>query len=124
MAEIERESRQQRLKDNLIALQQRYGELLKTAQMGSAVQQEMRDFQSSVLSAGMLESIENLSTLVSDLRRTALLQHNSTADEVMALKEQYVNHERQGDRALQQMQAEMQAALSELEEAYYSSPYR
>ncbi|KAL3894835.1 MAG: hypothetical protein SGPRY_013696 [Prymnesium sp.] len=121
---LERESRLQRLKDNLTALQDRYAELLQSAKMGTALQQDMSEFQSSVLSTGVVESIENLLHLVNDLRRAALLQHTTIAEEVSILKERYSRHEREGNDRLQVMQAEMQAALCEIELAYYSSPYR
>lgn len=52
---LERESRLQRLKDNLIALQQRYAESIKSAQMGTSLQQHMGNLQSSVLSASMVK---------------------------------------------------------------------
>ena len=99
MSALLRESRLQLMKDNLISLQQRYGELLKSARMGTAAQQQMGELQSSVLSAGMvrsplrpwpctradrappscdpslaqLQSIENLLQLINELRRAALL---------------------------------------------------
>ena len=49
-----RESRLQRLKDNLITLQHRYGELLKSVQMGTAVQQQMGTLQSLVTSQSIV----------------------------------------------------------------------
>ena len=50
----ERESRLQRLKDNMTALPQRYADLLKCACVGSDTQQQVGELQSSVLTAGMV----------------------------------------------------------------------
>lgn len=59
---LERESRLIRMKDNLIALQQRYGELLKLGRLGTSVEQQMNELQSSVLSASMVRLCHKLRT--------------------------------------------------------------
>ena len=51
---LEREQRLNRLKDNLIALQQRYGDLLRCAQLGTDVEQQMGELQTPVLASGMV----------------------------------------------------------------------
>lgn len=125
---LQKESQLRRLKDNASSLLEQYGGLLRSGQVLSssgAVDRGAGALQSSVLAAGMLQATESLLQLSDELRRAALLgDHAAVGDEVAATAAAHEAAATDGDRRLQAVADEMQAALRELETSYYGCSAR
>ena len=115
------ESRQHRLKTHTAALLGQYHELLRCAQVHGEVEQQVGELRTSVLIASMLESTERLLDLSDELRSAALHgDHAALKPRVDAAKAMHEAASSEGHRRLHRVADEMQEALGELEDSYYT----
>ena len=85
----------------------------------------MAELRSAVQAAGMVQSAETLLQLEDELRRRSVLaDHARITVEVAATASAHASMAHSGNKQLQAITLEMQAALRELERSYYGSSVR
>lgn len=118
---IERKSRRTRLQDLSSSLLEQYAELLKSGQVFDDVRQQTSELRTSVLAASVVQGTDNMMQLTDEVRRATIIgDHETIAEEVMAVASTHRQFSDDGQRRLRRVASEMRSALRELEESYYS----
>ncbi|KAL5011301.1 hypothetical protein ScPMuIL_009852 [Solemya velum] len=120
-----------KLKDDIKAMLDNYTEIIKLArveeetQMYRNTQTEQDQYEMEVRAANIVRAGESLLKLVSDLKQFLILNDFPSVNESISQKTQmYKQMQNSSDTKLLTLRDEMADVLYELEDEYYSSPYK
>ncbi|XP_013395678.1 mediator of RNA polymerase II transcription subunit 22 [Lingula anatina] len=124
-------SYQKRLKDDIKSMVENFMEMIKSArieetnQISRPTQAEQDQYEMQVRAANIVRAGESLMKLVSDIKQFLILNDFTSVNEAITKNSQvYKQAQTECDNKLLLLRDDMAADLYELEEEYYSSPYK
>ena len=115
------EARQTRLKEGTSRLVEQYAGLLRAGQVHDDVRQQVSELHTAVLADSMLHAAGDVMDLADELRcEENVNDHEAIAAEMSSIATAHTKFADDGELRLRAVEAEMCAALHELETNYYN----